>query len=289
MKKSLNKERRFVAFILTHGRPDRVVTYKTLKRAGYTGDIVFVLDNEDKTTEKYRKNFPNETIYVFDKEAESRRFDTADLPTARRNAIVYARNACFWIAKELGYTHFIQLDDDYTSFQHTGTYDAGIKAHTTKRLDDIFALMCDFLDSTDILTVAMAQGGDFIGGQVQATKNAIVKKRKAMNSFVCRIDRPFSFLGRINEDVNTYASASTGDIFLTTPEVRLNQVQTQSGEGGMTDIYEAQGTYVKSFYTVIFAPSAAKVGVLRDTNTRIHHTIDWNSAVPKIIRQEHKK
>ena len=28
-------------------------------------------------------------------------------------AIVYARNACFDLAKDLGITYFIQLDDDY--------------------------------------------------------------------------------------------------------------------------------------------------------------------------------
>ncbi|HHV0077680.1 hypothetical protein [Escherichia coli] len=26
----------FCAFILTHGRPDKVLTYRTLRRAGYT-------------------------------------------------------------------------------------------------------------------------------------------------------------------------------------------------------------------------------------------------------------
>lgn len=37
----------FVALILTHGRPDNVHTVKTLRKCGYTGDIIIVLDNED--------------------------------------------------------------------------------------------------------------------------------------------------------------------------------------------------------------------------------------------------
>lgn len=39
----------FCAFILTHGRPGKVLTYRTLRRAGYTGKIFIVVDDEDKT------------------------------------------------------------------------------------------------------------------------------------------------------------------------------------------------------------------------------------------------
>ena len=33
----------FVAFILTHGRPDRVLTYEKLRKHGYTGKIYICL------------------------------------------------------------------------------------------------------------------------------------------------------------------------------------------------------------------------------------------------------
>lgn len=45
----------FVALILTHGRPDNVHTVKTLRKCGYTGDIIIVLDNEDPKIDRYRK------------------------------------------------------------------------------------------------------------------------------------------------------------------------------------------------------------------------------------------
>lgn len=45
----------FVALILTHGRPDNVHTVKTLRKCGYTGDIIIVLDNEDLKIDRYRK------------------------------------------------------------------------------------------------------------------------------------------------------------------------------------------------------------------------------------------
>ena len=45
----------FVVFILTHGRPDKVVTYNTLRNNNYTGPIVLVLDNEDTTIGRYKQ------------------------------------------------------------------------------------------------------------------------------------------------------------------------------------------------------------------------------------------
>lgn len=40
-------ERNFAALILTHGRPDKVITYRKLLECGYTGQIYIVVDNED--------------------------------------------------------------------------------------------------------------------------------------------------------------------------------------------------------------------------------------------------
>ena len=96
----------FCAFILTHGRPDNVKTLKTLEKAGYTGKVYIVIDDEDDNEQEYRK---------------------------------------------------------------------------------------------------IAQGGDFIGG----AKSLNFRKgilRKAMNTFICDTERPFTFVGRINEDVNTYVT-----------------------------------------------------------------------------------
>ena len=62
MKKS-NPMDEFAVFILTHGRPDNVVTYQTLGRSGYTGRIVVVIDDEDKTAKQYEDKFPE--LFIF--------------------------------------------------------------------------------------------------------------------------------------------------------------------------------------------------------------------------------
>ncbi|HEC4426053.1 TPA: hypothetical protein ACGTJ8_004598, partial [Escherichia coli] len=52
----------FCAFILTHGRPDKVLTYRTLRRAGYTGKIFIVVDDEDKTRHQYMAEFGEQVL-----------------------------------------------------------------------------------------------------------------------------------------------------------------------------------------------------------------------------------
>ena len=123
----------FCAFILSHGRPDRVKTYKTLRKSGYSGRIIIIVDNEDKTINRYIDNFGEKNVFVFDKKYMSKTFDEAD-NFKNRKSIVYARNYCFILAKELGIKYFIQLDDDYYWFGHRGVKGA----ITTKKLDLIF-------------------------------------------------------------------------------------------------------------------------------------------------------
>lgn len=152
--------------------------------------------------------------------------------------------------------------------------------------------MLRFYESIPALTLAMAQRGDFVGGKENDILKGEKMKRKAMNSFICSVDRPFQFVGRINEDVNTYTTlGSRGCLLLQVPQVALNQKQTQKNKGGMTDIYMSQGTYVKSFYTVMMMPSSVKVGVMghSEETKRLHHVINWNNTVPKILDERFKK
>lgn len=36
----------------------------------------------------------------------------------------------------------------------------------------------------------------------------------------------------------------------------------QKNKGGMSDVYIDKGTYLKSFYSVMFAPSCVKIGLM---------------------------
>lgn len=277
----------FCVFILSHGRSENVVTYRTLKKCGYTGEIFLIIDNTDKQIDDYKKKFKN--VVVFNKKERMQITDTID-NFQKPNAVVYARNECFKIAKDLGYTYFIVLDDDYTSFEYRFDKDLFYKYSPINNLDKIFSLIFEFYKKTEILSIAFAQGGDFIGGEESAFADKIYLKRKCMNSFFCSTEREFSFLGTINEDVNAYVVVgSRGGLFFTTNFISLNQKITQSNSGGLTDIYLNLGTYIKSFYSVICSPSCVKISTMGNIDKRIHHKISWDNAVPKILRPTNKK
>tara|TARA_R110000823_G_C15892341_1_gene496128 strand:- start:69 stop:938 length:870 start_codon:yes stop_codon:yes gene_type:complete len=283
----------FAIFILTHGRANNVDTVKTLKRQGYTGRIVLMVDDEDKQIPEYKANFGNQ-VYVFPKKDAIAITDSGD-NFDQRNSVVYARNYNFVVAKELGIKYFLQLDDDYTQFRYTFDNDKNYITQNIgiKNLDVIIQLMLEFYIVSGAKTITMSQGGDFIGGE--GSKVAKLHRegkfsRKVMNSFFCSTDRPFKFMGRINEDVNLYTeNGIRGSLFITVPRIRLEQKQTQAGSGGLTDIYLDLGTYVKSFYSVMYAPSCVKINEMGVTNRRLHHMVKWKHVSPMILSEDYKK
>lgn len=279
----------FAAFILTHGRADNVITFKMLRKRGYTGPIYLIVDDEDEDIPKYIDRYGKDRVIIFNKDEVSRGFDLFD-STDNRGVIVYARNACFDIARQLGYTYFIQLDDDYRDFRYKIDGELNyIGRKDIIDLDRILEAMLDYYKSIPAASIAMAQGGDFLGGAEGGFEK--VNHRKCMNTFICSIKRPFVFNGRINEDVNTYTTQATqGKLFLTIPFVAINQAVSQSNKGGMTEAYLEAGTYIKSFYTVICMPSAIKVSMMKGRKyTRLHHRLDRRSIFPRIISESYRK
>lgn len=275
----------FAVFILTHGRPENVITLKTLRRQGYTGKVYLIIDNEDSTADRYFEKF-GDIVIQFDKEAISKTFDQGDNFDDRRT-ITYARNASFEIARSLGLQYWIQFDDDYSIFSLRFNEHHEFEFIKIKSLDKVFEILLRYYESIPALSIAMSQGGDFIGGGDVSNRKV---KRKAMNSFICSVDRPFQFVGRFNEDVNTYTTlGNRGGLFLTIPMVMLQQGATQGTAGGITELYKKFGTYVKGFCSVMYSPSSVKVSMMQSEHPRIHHAVSWVNTVPAIIREDVKK
>lgn len=282
------RESDFAVFILSHGRADRVQTLKTLERGGYTGRVYIVIDNEDRQEARYREKYGAQVV-VFDKAAIAETFDEGDNFQDRR-AVIYARNACFDIARQLGITYFLQLDDDYQKFEYR--FDAAYR-YSKKLvcdLDNLFDLLLDFYKTVDAKSVALLQSGDLIGGWNSPRAESVTAYRKCMNTFICSTERSFQFVGRINEDVNTYTwYQSLGNLFLSINSVTMQQADTQTTTGGMTDLYMDSGTYIKSFYTVMYAPSCVHIAPMGVEHYRLHHRIHWQDAVPCIVSEKHRK
>lgn len=284
----------FCVFILTHGRADNVKTAKQLDRDGYTGKTFFVVDDQDEQVDRYRENFGKDRVLVFDKEEQWRKCDPMD-NAHRMGVILYARNACFDLARKVGVKYFLELDDDYRSFEWRWRVGEHLVRMGMRDLDSVFEAMIEFLIATNADTVAMAQAGDFVGG-IESTAAQHPVLRKAMNTFFCRTDRPVRFQGSINEDVSMYALAGLrGRLILTLTSTAIVQTVTQTNEGGMSGTYLDGGTYLKGFYSVMAAPSCVKIPMLhggtKDTaqHWRIHHHVKWENCAAKIVSEKWRK
>jgi len=281
-------DRSFGVFILSGGRPDNVRTIETLRTRGYTGRWWIVNDDEDASSPEYVKRY-GDRVLTFSKSRYRAETDEMD-NFGSGKVVVYARNACWDLAASLGLTHFLVLDDDYLNFEirldHRGVFGYWRMGD----LDAAIEAFCDWLDETPALSIAMAQGGDWIGGKDNSKLRSCISLRKVMNSFFCRTDRPFKFPGRINEDVNAYVTlGSQGAFFYTHMAASLVQVQTQAQKGGLTGAYLEAGTYCKSFYSVMGSPSCVHVYAMGETHHRLHHRVSWGHAVPMVIRERHRK
>lgn len=287
MKTSNNK---YAVFILSHGRPDRVLTYNTLRSSGYTGDIYIICDDEDKKINEYKAKYHDKVI-IFSKSKYEGKFDKMDNFTGNK-VIVYARNACYDIARSLNLDYFFEYEDDYTQFSWRKIEGSFLRAIKVKQMDLILESIITCLENTKACTIAFAQAGDFIGGVGSVNSNTY--KRKAMNTFVFKVNKNINddlvFIGRMNDDVNTYLSeGKIGKLFFQVTDIAMVQLITQSNSGGNTEAYKDFGTYLKSFYSVMIEPSCCKIGLLGRTEKRIHHAIQWKYAVPKILDEQWRK
>ena len=282
----MNKD--LAVFIMVHGRPKRMKTYHTLRKQGYTGKIFLVADDLDETRSEYQEIYKDEVL-VFDKKKAAKELDAGDNSGDLRSTL-FSSNTIPKLAKEQGYKYFFIMCDDYDWWGYKFDSELKYKDNKVKNLDKLFAHLLEFYKSIPAKTVAFAQGGDFIGGRKSSDIKQLKLKRKAMNTFLCSTERPFKFLGRLNEDVTTYVRlGSTGDLFFTIPNVMINQQPTLQVAGGLTDVYLEYGTYVKSFMSVMYNPSSVKIYELGSKNKRIHHQVSWNNAVPKILNEKYKK
>lgn len=54
-------------------------------------------------------------------------------------------------------------------------------------------------------------------------------------------------------------------------------------------MYLESGTYVKSFYSVMFHPSSVTVSMMNSKFARLHHKVNWAATVPLILSEDFKK
>ena len=276
------KSKDFAVFILSHGRADTISTYRALRDGGYTGRTYVVIDNEDDQEELYRQKFGDDIIQ-FDKRDYLEKTDLGDLDTDRRIG-VFARNFIQDEAKRLGYKFHLQLDDDVHGFTYRFAHGKVLRALHCSHLDEVFSGMVEYMKETPITSLSFALSAYNMGGVDGSIKDGMT--RKTMTTFLMRADDVQYFHMRMNDDITTsLINGMRGKLYYSYLPIEVEVDKTQVKAGGMTDIYQKNGTYRKSFYSVMCCPSCVKVSAMGITDYRIHHTISWNNAVPKLLSE----
>ena len=300
----------YFILILSHKRAEflKEKTWAMLNKKNSTAKRIVLLSDDDPTIDEYRKIFGSDNVVIFNKEESERKFhidliDCYHKENDNKKGTVWARNTQYDVARKLGYRYFIVMDDDYTDvnvrkllYKKNGKPYLPLVTYLLGNDDgmSIFDRVClnyfDILNSSPWLyIVSFAQTGDYPGGW-HTTMVREEYRFKSMNVFFCDTEKEVRFYGRMNDDVSSYVlNGSRGQLSLTLHGPVVSQTTTQAAKEGMTDIYKAFGTYVKSLYTCIQNPSSCKIGVLGNTFPRIHHNIFWKYAIPCVLDDKYCK
>ena len=251
----------FAIFILTHGRAEKQVTYKALRDAGYTGKVYFVIDNLDEQGEKYKELY-GDNVIVFDKEKEYSKTDTF---TCEKNllAVVYARNACFEIAKSVGVKWFINCDDDIISFFYRVPVDGKLTSVKIKRMDDLIESFIEFMSCSGVECMSIAANGIYVAG---AANGKVVDgcQWSFAHFYMFNAESELRFKSIWLEDlIFSISKQKLGYKMLSTTLVSqvlpsLEAVQ-KNQKGGMRDNYESSSNWINEFTPLITAPDCLKM------------------------------
>lgn len=277
----------FAVFILSHGRALDVSTVKMLEEQHYLGDWYIVIDDEDDQANIYYEKYGDKVI-MFDKRAAAAETDTGDLDDDRRVG-VFARNKIQDLAIERGYKYHLQLDDDFRGLQYRFVANGNIRSRKSKNIDNIFFSLVNYMDDCPQITwLSFSLSNYFLGG-IDNKNWHLQMIPKTMGSFLMRAEHPIKFSMRMNDDITTCAiEHHRGNLAYTIMCLQIDTPETQSQEGGMTDIYKDNGTYRKSFYSVMVGPSFAKIA-RESLSHRIHHEIKFINCTPLLISDKWKK
>lgn len=274
----------FAVFIISHGRPE-CVTYHMIKSKGYAGKIFIVIDDLDETVDEYKNRYGDDVI-VLDKMAQFRQCD----PMINKEILtsdLYARAACYNLAKEKGVAYFAAFDDDLRDIYYRKKEHGQLKHKKVNDISLLFETAIAFLNVPGVVDVGFGNEADYIGGANSPTFDKGIVRR-VFGSHILKTKEKAHFKGVFNADLNAaLVDGAVGKMFFSLIPVHARFEGTGGkNAGGMSDLYSANNGYVNAFYTIMCAPSSVKGKCKFD---RISANIAWNFAVPKIINERWKK
>lgn len=271
-------------YIISKGRP-KCTTAQTLTKMGYPGDWFIVCGNNDETIDEYRKNW-GEHVLEFDWYDEITRTDTLDnfgfddMPSGA----VPVRNATCDIARARGEKRHWQLDDDYNHFYRVIPGTLKKERMDGEQLYEVLTEISEFANRCSLQNAGIALG--------TIESHPAKKKtfsRRVFNAHNLPTDEKLltRWRGRMNDDlINAIETYRNGGFEMLFKYANLTMEPSQKEAGGLTDLYQQEGTVRKTAYPVLLAPQAVKLVVRFG---RYHHRVNWDLLSPKMLDEKYRK
>lgn len=273
-------------FIPSYHRPTNIMTVKYFKKLGYdTSKLTVFIDNEADDLKEYREqcSIMGCNLEVFDMKEARIRYDFVHRMNKSGRSAGQARNMFHDYAKKKGIDFYCVIDDDTSAYNvRVGGYD---NYKRTCTLDDILWQMNEteeFMRKRHIGCWAWSQGGDLFDAA-----NRIIYRKKVMNTtfylhpYIYRGERGYGdddtsqFVGIMNQGLFT-GSYGIGCV--------LNQVQSATQQGGLTELYNETKLLSKGILCPIQFPSAIHCERQVMNGNRLHHRISYRYLMPKILK-----
>lgn len=278
----------FAVFIITHGRPDTQLTYKTLQDYGYCGKLYFVLDDTDNTIQQYIDNFGTDKIFVFNKNhyINDSEFDNGT-NTAIYACALYARRAVEDIAKSIGLSYFCVLDDDVVEFALRQEIDGKLKRMAPTNFTEVLDGYIELLSCENISCLGFCNQMFYFGG----LKNFLAEHRTLpYQGFIRKVSEPVKWACWYGEDaVAGYDSNIRGKIWMGVPFIMIRCAPEKTG--AMSKTYQQTSTLLRAFAEYRYHPSELKIamctrGLLKGDYRVYIKNKDW---YPKLVSSRYKK
>lgn len=276
---------KFAIFILSHGRPNEQLTYDALRRSGYTGDIRILCDDMDDTIDEYRKNFGDEVL-VFNKAEWSDKSDRITNEDAHK-VVLPARNAVTGIAKDLGYTHYMQIDDDFSRIVHRYVDDEGkLRTQEVSDMDGVLKALLEFTILQNVRALGMAHPVYFHYGKEGRFKEGLIPN--PYGNYIMSVDEPITFRGLMSEDYVAIAdNLQLGQLTYAFTGIMYETADRGSNAGGLNKVYESTGNWMTNIYGLIAHPG--KVDMLVQESGKVRIVVDKKGQVPMILSERWRK
>lgn len=284
----------FAIFICTHGRPYKQLTLDSLLRSGYTGKYYLLLDDTDETIQQYIDTYGLDHILVFDKNyfINSSEVGTND-PSFK--CILYAKNACEYIAKNLNLSAFVIADDDIQNMRFRWPDSDKLRSMPIiNTMDAVIESYVDFMLNCDVVGLSFGPTLVYFSG-VKAFTNECIQKFRIPFNFVFRNCKyPVDWVSSYGEDIVTAVlMGKIGQVWLALPFIQIDMVSPGEAEsGGMSATYkEYRKQDLFGFKLVAFdfmyLPSSVKL--ILHKHRKWLCTIIRNNAFPKIVSSSYRR